>query len=314
MKEQDKFDPNTVNRYSIHDRKHLVDREDFCSLDCDAEAVDEFIDTLPDILAARELRAVVEAIITARRAGRMVHMAMGAHVVKVGLAPVVNDLVTRGILTGLSFNGAAVVHDLELALIGKTSEDVANALGDGSFGFCEDTAQHYHRAARNAAESRKGLGYEVGKLVEEGGLPYRSDSIFGAAYRAGALATVHCAFGTDIVHMHPEMDAEALARATHDDFLKLAHALRSLDGGVYINAGSAVILPEVFLKALSMARNVGDGRGEFTAVNLDMIRHYRPSENVLRRPGGRAINITGHHEIMLPLIRASLVAKMEKAR
>jgi deoxyhypusine synthase len=306
-----RFDPSRLNRYSIHQRKHLVSREDFGKVSFDSLSLAAFLDSLPNIYAAKDLKIVAKAVAEARAQGRMVHAAMGAHVIKVGLAPVMNDMMARGILTGLSFNGAAVVHDLELAMIGQTSEDVAVSLSDGSFGFSKETAVNYHKAAALAVRNDIGLGEAVGRLINEEKLPYAPDSIFATAQRLGVPVTVHSAFGTDIVHMHPEMDPAALGIATHNDFLQLAALLEGLEGGVWFNIGSAVILPEVFLKALSMARNTGAARGRFTTVNLDMQRHYRPSENVLRRPGGQAIHISGHHEIMLPLLRAAIICEQE---
>ncbi len=305
------FDPKKIYRYSIHERRHLVDIEHFGKpVNADASFAD-FIDSLPKMLAADKLRAAINAIRSARANGRPVHAGMGAHVIKTGLAPIIIDLLERGLFTGLSFNGAAVVHDLELAFIGKTSEDVGESLKDGSFGFSRETAQMYMSAAAYAVEHDCGLGEAVGTVIEREKLPYRELSMFAACRRLGLPATVHCAIGTDIVHMHPEMDGAALGKASHKDFLRLAAVICDLEGGVFLNIGSAVVLPEVFLKCLSMARNTGYARGEFTTVNLDMLTHYRPSENVLRRPGGTALNITGHHEIMLPLLRMALISAKE---
>ncbi|RKY22782.1 MAG: hypothetical protein DRP90_00380 [Planctomycetota bacterium] len=305
------FDPSSLSRYSIRDRKHLVGVESFASAPPPPLSFADFLASLPDQLGARNLRLAAAAVIEARRNDRPVHASMGAHVIKVGLAPVVADLLERKLWTGLSFNGAAVVHDLEIALIGRTSEDVAESISDGTFGFARETAELYMEAARAAARDGIGLGEAVGRLIEERELPYRRHSIFAAAWRLGVPATVHCAFGTDIVHMHPEMDPEALGRATYTDFLRFAALVARLSGGVYFNIGSAVVLPEVFLKALSMARNAGLMDGPFTAVNMDMLPHYRPARNVLERPGGVALDIRGHHEIMLPLLRAALLSAGE---
>ncbi len=306
------FDPGELKRYSIHTRRHLVTKGQFGRTDFEHNSLCGFLDSLPDILAARDLRAVAASVVAARRAGHLVHMAMGAHVIKVGMSPIIIDLMERGIVTGISFNGAALVHDIEIALIGATSEDVTVSISDGSFGFAVETAQTYHRAAALAAEETRGLGEAAGDLLERTQAPFRHLSVFASAARLGIPATIHCAFGTDIVHMHPEMDPAVLGVATHLDMLRLAALIGGLGGGVWFNIGSAVIMPEVFLKTLSMARNVGSV-GDFTAVNMDMQRHYRPSENVLRRPGGRAYNLTGHHEIMLPLLRAAILCEMDRS-
>ena len=305
------FDPSQVKRYSIHDRKHLVSKDDFATTDFDSLQMKGFFDSLPNIYAAKQLREIALSINKARQNGRIIHAAMGAHVVKVGLAPIIIDLMEQKILTGLSFNGAAIVHDLELAMIGRTSEDVAESLQDGSFGFSKETAKFYHKGVKFAVENNIGLGEGVGKLIEIEKLPYRHLSLFASAARLNVPATVHIAVGTNIVHMHPEMDAGQLGQASYTDFLHLASIVSNIEGGVYMNIGSAVILPEVFLKALSMARNIGGGMGNFTAVNLDMITHYRPSENVLKRPGGKSYNIVGHHELILPLLRAAILCFQE---
>jgi hypothetical protein len=304
------FDRSRLKRYRSADRKSLVELGGFAKTPDGDVGMAEFLDSLPDFLAARDFRELVGTILAARENKRPVHLAMGAHVLKVGLAPVLLDLFARGLVTGTSWNGAAAVHDIEIALMGGTSEDVAEAIRDGSFGMAEDTAQLYCEAVARAKREGAGLGASVGAVIEERALPHREHSVFRGAFVAGIPATVHSAIGTDIVHMHPELDAGALGEASHRDFLALAGILEDFEGGVFVNIGSAVILPEVFLKALSMARNVSGGPVRFTTANFDMIRQYRPGENVLKRPGGRAINITGHHELMLPLLRAALVARI----
>jgi hypothetical protein len=230
---------------------------------------------------------------------------MGAHVIKCGLSTVVVDLVRRGLVSALVTHGACAVHDYEIAAVGRTSEDVKARLPDGSFGNASETAQALAAAAAKGAQH--GLGRALGELVLERKLPYASHSVYAAAAQAGIPATVHVAIGTDVVHVHPVTDGAALGRATHVDFRLLVSVLSDLDGGVYLNFGSAVVLPEVFLKALSAARNLGAKVMNFTTADFDMIRHYRPAHNVVERPGGTGFSFTGHHEIMLPLLRQALI-------
>jgi hypothetical protein len=243
--------------------------------------------------------------VTARRAGKPVMLGMGAHVIKVGLSPLIIDAMEQGILTGLAFNGAGVIHDTEMALAGRTSEDVAEALADGSFGTARQTGEFINAAV--AADPDAGLGRTVGRALLEAEPACIKVSLLAAAARLDLPATVHVSIGADIIHMHPSFDGAATGRASHVDFRLFTAQVGQLRGGVYINLGSAVVLPEVFLKALSAARNLGHAAKDFTTVNMDMLRHYRPMTNVVTRPvltGGRGINITGHHEINLPLLLA----------
>jgi hypothetical protein len=230
--------------------------------------------------------------------------------VKTGTVPYLIDLMERGVLGLVAMNGATAIHDLEMALIGETSEDVKAGLLDGSFGMVEETFELYNRAYAEGAEG-EGLGRALGRIIAEDRVfEARELSLLAAAYRNDVTVTVHVAVGTDIVHMHPGLNAEAMGRASYLDMLKLAEWVRGLRDGVWINAGSAVIMPEVFVKALNMARNLDGGEpGGFTAANLDMIRHYRPRVNVLDRPtGGQGIEIVGHHEILIPLLHAGILA------
>lgn len=277
----------------------------------------QFMDSLPDQLAARSLRAVVAAVVAARRSGRPVVLAMGAHVIKCGLNPVVISLIRRGAVSALAFNGAGAIHDLELALVGGTSEDVAAGLGDGTFGMVEETGRLINEAISAAYQSdfdgAPGLGAILGNLIRQRDLPHRRHSLLAVAREQGIPATVHVALGTDIVHMHPTMRGDATGAATLYDFRLLAAVVADLESGVYINVGSAVVLPEVFLKALTVARNLGHTVDHFTTVNLDMLQHYRPNQNVVHRPtmpAGKGYSITGHHEIMLPLLAQAIVDAM----
>lgn len=261
---------------------------------------------LPGILAGRDLRDLAEAIAAARRRRREVLLGIGAHVIKCGLSPWIVALMEEGLLTGVAMNGAGAIHDFELAHAGFTSEDVGPALEEGSFGMARETADFVNGAAVDGARTGLGFGESLGRRILRERLPHAALSIAAAGARLGLPVTVHVAIGTDIVHMHPSASGAAIGETSHRDFLRLAARVARLEGGVYCNIGSAVILPEVFLKTLAMARNRGRGLPKrFTTADLDFIPHYRPLTNVVRRPttmGGKGYRIIGHHEIMLPLL------------
>jgi len=266
-----------------------------------------FWNSLPDILAARDLRDVVERI--ANAAGRRAVVAMlGGHVIKVGLGPLLIELLRRKVITHVAMNGSAAIHDFELAAFGGTSEDVAAGLGDGTFGMAEETGREMNAAIAAGARAQRGLGESLaGALRARAAAPGRAVSVLAGCDELGVPVTVHATVGADIIHQHPSADGAALGATTHRDFKRLAAALPDLhDGGVVLNLGSAVVMPEVFLKALTVARNLSGGRPtDFTACDCDMQRHYRPRVNVVERPtqgGGRGIMLTGHHEILLPLL------------
>ena len=265
----------------------------------------DFLAELPDVLGARDLRQAIDATVRAHARKRVILWGLGAHVIKVGLAPLIVDLLTRGLASGVMMNGAGCVHDLEIALMGRTSEDVDAALDDGSFGMAKETAERLNRAIGRGAEEGLGMGASVGREILEGRYPHKDRSILATAARLEIPATIHAAIGTDIHHMHPSADGAALGSTSHRDFETLAGLVATLRGGVIFNVGSAVILPEVFLKALSLARNLGYPAHAFTAVDMDFIRHYRPRVNIVDRPtrtGGKGISLVGHHEILLPLL------------
>jgi len=270
----------------------------------------EFVDGLPDILAGADLRAAVDAWSRAWGGGRTVLFGFGAHLVKVGLSPVVVDLMERGAVTALAMNGAGCVHDLELAMMGRTSEDVGPELDEGRFGMARETAERLNAAIARGARDGLGMGEAVGREIMEGDYPHRDRSVLAAAAARGLPVTVHVAVGADIHHMHPGADGAALGATSFRDFETLAGVVATLERGVFFNVGSAVILPEVFLKALALARNLGHRARRFTAVNLDFIRQYRPSVNVVERPtrqGGRGIQLVGHHELLVPLLAAATI-------
>jgi deoxyhypusine synthase len=269
-----------------------------------------FLDGLPAILAAADLRAAIEATARARARKRTLLWGFGAHLIKVGLAPVMVDLMERGFVSALMMNGAGCVHDLELAMMGRTSEDVGPALDDGSFGMARETTERLNAAIAAGHRDGLGMGAAIAREIVGGRYPHRDRSVLATASRLGIPVTVHAAIGTDIHHMHAGADGAALGATSYRDFETLASLVATLEDGVLFNIGSAVILPEVFLKALSLARNLGYGVRRFTTVNLDFIRQYRPSVNVVERPtrlGGRGISLVGHHEIMLPLIAAGVI-------
>jgi len=272
-----------------------------------------FLASLPDALGAADLRRAIEATARAHARGRTLLWGLGAHVIKVGLAPIVVDLLERGLATGLMLNGAGCVHDLELAWMGRTSEDVESALDDGTFGMAGETAERLNEAIAAGARDGLGMGAAVGRAIAQGRLRHADRSLLAAAWRLGVPVTVHVAIGTDVHHMHPSADGAALGATSFRDFETLAGLVATLEGGVLIHAGSAVVLPEAFLKALALARNLGHRVRRFTAVDLDMIRHYRPMQNVVRRPtrqGGVGIALTGQHEILLPLLAAGVIERV----
>lgn len=273
----------------------------------------DFLKRLPKVLAASDLKAVIAAIAAACQGQRPVVFGMGAHVIKTGLSPIVIDLMERGIVSGVAMNGAGAIHDVEVAMAGRTSEEVGPALDAGTFGMAEETAAVLQRAVAAPASQIEGLGRALGAGILEAGFPFVGSSILATGARLRTPVTVHVALGTDIAHMHPGFDAGRTGAASHLDFRILAAQVARLEGGVFINAGSAVILPEVFLKAVGLVRNLGHRLEAFTTVNLDFIRHYRPLVNVVQRPtarGGRGFNLVGHHEILLPLIAAGVIESL----
>jgi hypothetical protein len=287
--------------------------QDFASAYVKDSGVLGLLQSLPRILAADSFRLVLESIALARNAGKPIVWGLGGHVIKCGLAPVLTDLMQRGYATAFALNGSAAIHDFEIALAGHTSEDVEAVLPDGSFGSAEETGREMNVAITQAAQLAIGIGEGLGQRLGELADPrYAPQSLLLKAYRHSVPVTVHVAFGTDTPHIHPAADPAAIGAATHYDFRLFCSLVAQLDrGGVYINAGSAVVLPEVFLKAVSAVRNLGYPLAGFTTVNLDFIQHYRPRVNVIERPhfraGGRGIALTGHHEIMLPLLAAALI-------
>jgi len=308
------IDLSGLTTYPLCSRKSKVSSTDFAAPWSCGGSFSNFLNSLPDILAAGDVRSVISAMATAHREEKTVVLAMGAHVTKVGLNPVVIDLMERGVITAVAMNGAGIIHDTEIAMSGSTSEDVAAALGDGSFGMARETGEFLSSAITDAGKTGSGLGEAVGKAICDGGLPVQDQSILAAGVRLGVPVTVHVALGTDIIHMHPYFDPAMAGKASHDDFRIFCSVIATIEKGVYLNVGSAVILPEVFLKAVTLVRNLGHRIDDFTTVNLDFIQHYRPMTNVVNRPtlkGGNGFSLTGHHEIMLPLIAAGIIEETD---
>jgi len=277
------------------------------------ETCKSFFEKLPNLLAARDFRSTVKAIVRARNDDRPVVLGMGAHPIKVGLSPVIIDLMRRNIITALATNGACIIHDFELSFMGKTSEDVDKELRKGTFGMAQQTGRYLHKAIKSCIKKGYGIGRSVGEMIYKGTFAFKEESIFASAYELGIPATVHVAIGTDIIHMHKDASGSALGEGTFRDFKLFISVISDLEGGVYINLGSAVVMPEVFLKALTVARNLGHIVENITTVNMDFIQHYRPMENVLKRPTmkkGVAYALTGHHEIMFPLLAAAIVEEI----
>ncbi|MBI5234941.1 MAG: deoxyhypusine synthase family protein [Deltaproteobacteria bacterium] len=300
-----------VKTYSIKDRKSKVSVEEFAVVYRRGSSFGDFLSSLPAILGAKDLKAVADAVVAAHKSGSTVAFGIGGHVIKTGLGPIIIDLIERGVINAIAMNGSCVVHDFETAFAGVTSEDVDVDLSSGSFGMAKETGSLLNKAIKK--DARAGLGFAVGTMIDSSRFPHKDKSILAAAARLNVPATVHVALGTDILHIHPAMDAAATGVASMTDFRRFCSVVASLEKGVYINLGSAVILPEVFLKALTLVRNLGHKVDDFTAVNMDFIQHYRPLTNVVRRPTagkGRGIRLTGHHEIMLPLLAGAIIEQL----
>lgn len=304
------MDFSKLKTYSIKSRQSKVDKNLLARNTAKKASFRSFFDSLPNILKAKDLKEIVSSVIKARKKGKPVIFMMGAHVIKCGLSPLIIDLLEKNIITSVSTNGAGIIHDFEMAFCGRTSEDVACALKDGSFGMARETAEFINSAISEGAAEGLGLGFSIGRKIERERLKFRKLSLAAACFRLKRFFSVHVALGTDIIHQHVSCSGAETGEATMCDFRKLAKEVSLLDGGgVVINAGSAVILPEVFLKALSVSRNLKGRVRDFTTVNFDMNFHYRPHQNIVTRPldgCGKGYYILGHHEIMLPLFAQAL--------
>ncbi len=300
-----------LRTYPLKKRHSKVRVTDFARPWRRGDSFSRFYASLPDILGAKALRAVAKTVATAYRKGKPVIVGIGAHVVKVGLNPILVDFMKQGIVTAVAMNGAGIIHDFELALMGHTSEEVDTEIDEGRFGMAEETGRMLNEAIVRGAQDREGLGEAVGHYINryQGKFPNRETSVLATGAKLGIPVTVHVALGTDIIHMHPSADGAAIGATSLLDFRRLAAVVAGMEGGVYINMGSAVILPEVFLKTVSLGRNLGHTLSNITTVNMDFLSHYRPLTNVVRRPtqkGGKGYSLIGHHEIMVPLLAAAI--------
>ena len=309
------LDFSGLNTYSVYGRHSKVSVDDFATPVQAGMSVRQLLAGLPKQLAGVDFPDLVARIATAHRQNRPIILGMGAHVIKVGLNPVLIDLMQRGIITALALNGAGIIHDSEIAMVGRTSEEVAAVLGAGAFGAAQETGEVLNKAITAGAARGIGIGQAVGEMLLANRFPHNDQSLLAMAAQLQVPVTVHVAMGTDIIHIHPDVDGAAIGKAGHHDFRVFCRLVSELEGGVYLNVGSAVLLPEVFLKALTVARNLGHEVKQFTTANFDFIRHYRPATNVVHRPtleGGKGFNFTGHHELMLPLLAAAIIDEIDK--
>ena len=312
---QEPLDFAGLRTVGLQERGGKVNAADFAHPYRPASGVAGWLDSLPHILAGDQFRAVVDAVWDARQRGRAIIWGLGGHVIKCGLAPVLIDLMERGYATAFALNGASSIHDFEIALVGHTSEDVEAVLPDGRFGAAEETGREMNRAIAEGNAAGLGMGEALGQWLCTQNSDTLAVSLLAQAYRRATPVTVHVAIGTDTPHTHPAADPAAIGSASHRDFRLFCSCATGLhEGGVYLNVGSAVVLPEVFLKAVSAVRNLGHPLGGFTTVNFDFLQHYRPRVNVVERPhaggaGGKGYAITGHHELMIPLLAAALIEK-----
>jgi deoxyhypusine synthase len=307
------LDLTRLRRTPLATRKSKVSFKGFAKPVRKGATFAQFLDGLPDYLSARDLHALVDAVVRAKRKKRPVLLGIGAHFIKVGLSPLLIQALEAGLFDGVAMNGAGVIHETELALAGKTSEDVGAQLRDGSFGMAKETAQFVHAALAAGVRDALGFGASVGRAIADSKAPHRSKSLLATAWRLGVPVTCHVSIGTDIIHMHPEADGAVMGEASLRDFHTFCELVCRMDAGVYLNVGSAVILPEVFLKAVSVARNLGHPLDGMTTANFDFIRHYRPDANVITRPvapTGKGYHMVGPHEILFPLFLSAVAERL----
>ena len=298
--------------YPIKQRKNLVKIDQFVKPMKASKEFNDFFASLPNILCAKSLNNVINSIVNAHKKGNKVGIAIGAHVIKCGLSPLIIDLMERGIVTCVSMSGAVSIHDYEISLIGETSEDVAGGIDDGTFGMAEETGYAIQSAANIGNKTGIGFGKALGNKILDDNNKFKEFSIIAAGARLNIPITVHIAMGTDIVHMHPHISGSDLGGSSHTDFKILTSFISGLENGIWLNMGSAVIMPEVFLKALTLANNLKQNVKNFTTVNMDMLRQYRAETNVVKRPTQSGYSIIGHHEIMIPLLYTGIISALEK--
>ena len=307
------LDNRSMRTQPIREKNAKVDLAKFASIYEKGSGISGLIKGLPQILAGRDFCDAVEAIVQAKKNKRAIIWGLGGHVVKCGLNSVLIDLMDRGFISALVFNGATAIHDFEIAMVGSTSEDVEKGLPTGDFGTSEETSHWMNDSINKGVSRGKGIGKSLGESIIKGGqrFPHAESSLLASAIQKDIPVTIHVAIGTDTIHTHPSADGSALGKGSLQDFRLLASIICRLhNGGVYLNCGSAVVLPEIFLKAVSLVRNLGHPLEKFTTVNLDFLQHYRPTQNVIKRPtlgSGQGISLTGHHELMIPLLAATLI-------
>ncbi|MBW6521242.1 MAG: hypothetical protein K0A99_09585 [Desulfoarculaceae bacterium] len=307
------LDFSGLHTYSLHGRPSKVNVDNFARPIPAGSTVRALLDSLPDQLLGRDFPELVQRLAAVHRRGRPLLVGMGAHVIKVGLNPLLIDLMERSIITGIAMNGACIIHDAEIAMAGFTSEEVGNVLGDGAFGAARETGEVLNGAINQGARDGMGMGAAVGAALVAGKFPHNDKSLLATASRLGIPVTVHVAMGTDIIHIHPSASGEAIGATSHLDFRIFCTQVANLQYGAYLNIGSAVLLPEVFLKALTVVRNLGHQVDDFTTANFDFMKQYRSLTNVVNRPtakGGRGYHVTGHHELMIPLLVACLLDEL----
>lgn len=309
------MDMSGVTTYPIADRNNKVSlMRDFAGTVTSGMTVSSLLAAMPRQLGSASLNTVIDAVVAARRKDKPVVIAIGGHVIKCGLQPVLKQLINAGVITAVAMNGSATIHDYEISLIGETSEDVGSALHCGTFGMAEETGRDINEALKAGVARGEGYGVALGRFILGNNNPHSDFSLLATCFDKGIPATVHVAIGTDIIHQHPDCDGAVLGQASFTDFRVFTSVVASLgDGGVFINIGSAVIMPEVFLKALSIAQNLGFQVNHFTTANFDMTQHYRPLQNVVKRPAAGdslGLTVTGHHEIMLPLFASGILDRM----
>jgi len=315
MKTYQPLDFSGLNTYSIHGRYSKVTVDNFAKPLAPGSSLKEFIASLPEQLLGLDFPELVGRLAASHKNARPIVVGMGAHVIKVGLNPILIDLMERGIISAIALNGAGIVHDTEIAMVGRTSEEVGDVLGSGAFGAAKETGEVVNAGINQGAEKGLGLGEALGAYLLAQDFPYNNMSLLATAKRLGIPLTVHVAMGTDIVHIHPSANGAAIGQTSHHDFRLFCSLVADLEGGAYLNFGSAVLLPEVFLKALTLARNLGHVVNNFTTANFDFIRHYRTMTNVVNRPtmgGGKGYNIIGHHELLIPLLAATLLDRLQE--
>lgn len=314
MKKYKPIDLSALNTYSLHDRHSKVTTEQFARQVQKGMSLRSFVHSLPDQLAGKDFPELVSRLADCFSNKRPIIIGMGAHVIKVGLNPILISLMEKSVITGLALNGAGIVHDTEIAMVGRTSEDVDQVLGTGDFGAARETGEFINKAISAGAQNDKGIGQAIGEALNHNKFPYNHVSLLATADRLGIPVTVHVAVGTDIVHIHPDADGAAIGKGSLSDFRLFCDMVADLQDGAYLNIGSAVLLPEVFLKALTAVRNIGHRVERFTTANFDFIRHYRTMTNVVNRPtssGGKGYNFIGHHELMIPLLAAALLDELD---